>query len=176
MRYRRADIKGATYFFTLNLANRKSTLLIDKINELRESIRHVKQKYPFDINAIVILPEHLHAMITLPKNDNDFATRWMLIKAHFSRQIPKGERVNASKAKKRERGIWQRRYWEHMIRDEADYQAHINYIHYNPVKHGYVEKASQWPHSSIHRYIRNGDATEDWAHQEKNVENNWGEV
>jgi len=176
MRYRRADIKGATYFFTLNLANRKNTLLTDKVNELRESIRHVKQKHSFDINAIVILPEHLHAIITLPQNDNDFATRWMLIKSRFTRQIPKGERVNVSKTNKGERGIWQRRYWEHMIRDEADYQAHVNYIHYNPVKHGYVEKASQWPHSSIHRYIRNGDVTEDWAHQDDNAENNWGEV
>jgi len=156
MQYRRADIKGASYFFTVNLANRKSTLLVDEIEKLRHAIKTVKQRHPFKIDAIVIMPNHLHAVITLPVGDNDFAKRWMLIKASFSRQIPIGEEVSLSRASKRERGIWQRRYWEHLIRDDNDYQTHINYIHYNPVKHGYVEKAVNWPYSSIHQHIKNG--------------------
>ncbi|MBL4743191.1 MAG: transposase [Cycloclasticus sp.] len=176
MQYRRADIKGATYFFTLNLANRKNTLLVDYIDALRDSIRHVKQKHPFELDAIVILPEHLHAIITLPEGDNDYAKRWMLIKSGFSRQIPKTEQINPSRIAKRERGIWQRRYWEHLIRDDRDYENHVNYIHYNPVKHGYVKKASDWPYSSIHRYIKNGAIKKDWGCGKEDGTDKYGEA
>ena len=100
---------------------------------------------------MVVLPEHLHAVWTLPKNDNDFAKRWMLIKSNFSRQLPTTERINKSRKTKGERGIWQRRYWEHLIRDEIDYQRHVEYIHYNPVKHGYVDKPTDWKYSTIHQ-------------------------
>jgi putative transposase len=92
----------------------------------------------------VVLPDHLHAVWTLPQGDADFATRWMLIKARFSRGIANTERINAIRIKKGARGIWQRRYWEHLIRDARDYEKHLDYIHYNPVKHGYVQCASQW--------------------------------
>ena len=146
MQYRRVNIKGASYFFTVNLVNRKSSLLVDEIDALRQSIQTVKQRHPFKIDAMVVMPDHLHAIFTLPVDDNDYATRWMLIKAGFSRQIATGEHVNPSRTSKRERGIWQRRYWEHLIRDDNDYQAHINYIHYNPVKHGYVQQAVKWRH------------------------------
>ncbi len=141
MQYRRANITGATYFFTVNLANRKNTLLIDEFDQLRIVINKVKKQHPFKLDALVILPDHLHAIWTLPAHDNDFAKRWMLIKAGFSRCIPDDELINKSRQKKGERGIWQRRYWEHLIRDEDDYEKHVNYIHYNPVKHGYVNAA-----------------------------------
>ena len=177
MQYRRADIKGATYFFTVNLANRKNTVLVDNIDALRESIRTVKSRHPFKIDAMVIMPEHLHAIFTLPEGDNDYATRWSLIKSGFSRQIPKTERINPSRALKGERGIWQRRYWEHCIRDDNDYETHVNYIHYNPVKHGYVQYAVDWPYSSIHQYIKDGCINKEWAGgPKKGTTVGWGEA
>jgi putative transposase len=109
------------------------------------------------------LPDHVHAVWTLPRDDADFATRWMLIKAGFSRRLARTERIRASRAKKGERGIWQRRYWEHLIRDEYDYYKHVDYIHYNPVKHGYTKRPADWPHSSIHRYIEAGIIEPDWG-------------
>lgn len=112
---------------------------------------------------MVILPEHLHAMFTLPVNDNNYAMRWMLIKAGFSRKIPKLEPINQSRLTKGERGIWQRRYWEHLIRDENDFERHFNYIHYNPVKHEYVNRAVDWPHSTIHKFIKMGIINENWG-------------
>jgi putative transposase len=148
MHYRRARIKGGTYFFTLNLAERKKTLLIDHIDNLRECLNTVKRRHPFKLDTMVILPDHLHAMITLPNNDDDYATRWMLIKQGFSRQLPKIERINKSRKTKGERGIWQRRYWEHFIRNQDDYKKHVDYIHYNPVRHGYVNKAVEWKYST----------------------------
>ena len=102
-------------------------------------------------------------MWTLPSGDTDYATRWMLIKAWFSRRIPHGERRSASRVNKGERGIWQRRYWEHLIRDEGDYERHVDYIHYNPVKHGYTAQPADWPNSSIHRYIAARMFDRDWG-------------
>lgn len=163
MRYRRSDVAGGTYFFTVNLAERQNTLLVDEINKLRGIMNKVKRQHPFKIDAMVVLPDHLHVMWTLPINDNDFVTRWMLIKSGFSRQIPKSERINQSRQIKGERGIWQRRYWEHLIRDEDDFENHVNYIHYNPVKHGHVERAVDWPYSSIHEYIAKDLLGRDWG-------------
>ncbi|MBU1396390.1 MAG: transposase [Gammaproteobacteria bacterium] len=163
MRYRRGQVPGATYFFTVALAERKSALLIEQVDRLREAIRVVKFRHPFEIVAMVVMPDHLHAVWRLPSGDTDYPKRWSLIKANFSRGIPKGECVCPSRTAKRERGIWQRRYWEHLIRDERDLQTHVDYIHHNPVKHGYVAQASAWPHSSIHRYIRMGWLKEDWG-------------
>jgi putative transposase len=116
MQYRRAKHKGGSYFFTVNLAERKNNLLTDHIDYLRMAIKQVPQKYPFVVEAVVILPDHLHTIWTLPPDDDDFVSRWMLVKAGFSRHLPKGERLSASRAKKGERGIWQRRYWEHLLR------------------------------------------------------------
>ena len=140
MRYRRDDTKGGTWFFTVNLAERNKTLLVDKYELLRNVMNKVKQHHPFILDAMVVLPDHIHAMWTLPPGDNDFPTRWGLIKSGFSRLLPKTERINKSRIRKGERGIWQRRYWEHLIRDDADYEKHVDYIHYNPVKHGYVRE------------------------------------
>ena len=164
MKYRRADIKGGSYFFTINLADRQNMLLMDEFDKLRDSINKVKHRHPFILDAMVVLPDHLHLMITLPEGDNDFATRLMLIKSGFSLQIPKTEKINPSRESKRERGIWQRRYWEHFIIDETDFERHIDYIHYNTVKHGYVERAVDWEFSTIHSFIKKGLLTDDWGY------------
>lgn len=144
MRYRRANVAGATYFFTANLADRRAGLLVEHIDALREVLRRVERTHPFQIDAMVVLPGHLHALWTLPRDDADFATRWMLIKAGFSRQLRPSERRTAGRVAKGERGIWQRRYWEHLIRDERDFARHVEYIHFNPVKHGLVKRAVEW--------------------------------
>lgn len=163
MRYRRVKKTGGTFFFTVNLADRRSMLLTDCIASLREAVRTVKLRHPFHIHAWVVLPEHMHAIWTMPGEDDDYSMRWMLIKQRFSRAIASHERVNASKRRKGERGVWQRRFWEHQIRNDIDLAHHVDYVHINPVKHGYVERASAWPYSSIHRYIRQGDLAPDWA-------------
>jgi putative transposase len=163
MRYRRANAAGGTYFFTVNLHDRTSRLLVEQIDALRASVRAVRARWPFEIVARVVLPDHLHAIWALPDDDADFSTRWMLIKSGFSRRIARGEPISASRAEKGERGIWQRRFWEHQIRDEGDLQRHADYVHINPVKHGYVGRAADWPWSSIHREIRAGVLTADWA-------------
>ncbi|WP_370278875.1 transposase [Pontibacterium sp.] len=163
MRYRRSDVAGGTYFFTVNLQNRNQTTLVDEIDLLRSVFLTTKAKHPFKIDAMVVLPEHLHCIWTLPPDDSDFSIRWRVIKAAFSRGIAKLNPVNESQYRRRERGIWQRRYWEHLIRDDNDFARHVDYIHFNPVKHGYANRASDWPYSSIHRYIRSGDIDPDWG-------------
>ena len=156
MLYRRARVAGARYFFTVNLAERKGSLLVDHIDHLRACVQRVKLRHPFIIDAMVVLPEHLHALLTLPPDDADYSMRWSLIKAGFSRGIEPGERLSTSRRNKGERGIWQRRFWEHLIRDERDYAHHIDYIHDNPVKHGYVTCRKDWPYSTYHRYVAKG--------------------
>ena len=163
MHYRRSRIAGGTWFFTVNLHDRRSDLLVRHVDALRSAIMETKRTHPFNIIAMVVLPEHLHAIWALPVSDNAYPLRWSLIKAGFSRRIPLGEVITDSRARKRERGIWQRRYWEHAIRDEADLTAHVNYIHNNPVKHGHAACATDWPHSSIHRYIQRGWLARDWG-------------
>lgn len=163
MRYRRAKAPGGTYFFTVNLNDRTSTLLTERIDVLRDAVKVVRRRHPFDIVAWVVLPEHMHAIWTLPQADGDYSTRWMLIKQWFSRAIERHEAIQISRSKKNERGIWQRRFWEHQIRDDSDLAQHVDYVHINPVKHGYVTRASDWPYSSIHRNIRLGILTPDWA-------------
>jgi putative transposase len=150
----RAYIPGGTYFFTVNLLERRRRLLVENIEPLRNAFRTVKQQRPFQIEAIVILPDHLHCLWTLPPDDCDFSTRWRLIKSAFSRAIEPGERISTRRQVKSERGIWQRRFWEHAIRDQSDFDRHLDYIHYNPVKHGLVERVSEWPYSSFHRFVR----------------------
>jgi putative transposase len=154
--YRRNFIPGGSYFFTLNLADRRQHLLTAHIARLRAAFRYARTRHPFTITAIVVLPDHLHAIWTLPEGDADFATRWRLIKSAFSRALPKGEMVSQSRAAKGERGIWQRRYWEHTVRDENDFARHVDYIHFNPVKHRHVTHVKDWPHSSFHRMVRRG--------------------
>lgn len=161
--YRRSNIAGASYFFTLNLADRSQTLLTDHISLLRSAFEYTREQHPFVVDAIVVLPEHIHAIWKLPAEDSDFALRWMLIKTAFSRGLPHGEHRSNSRQRKGERGIWQRRYWEHLTRDEADFSRHVDYIHINPVKHGLVSRVAEWPHSSFHRYVQAGILPQDWA-------------
>ncbi len=161
--YRRHRIQGGTYFFTVVLANRRTALLTEHIDKLRGAFADVKAKHPFHIDAIVVLPDHLHCIMTLPKNDDDFSLRWRQIKSAFSRRIPHGEYRSRSRQRKGERGIWQRRFWEHAIRDDIDWQRHVDYVHYNPVKHGWVDIMRHWPYSSFHRFVARGMYSEDWG-------------
>lgn len=161
--YLRYRIEGGCYFFTVNLLERKNTLLVDNIDLLRESVRLCKQKKPFHIDAWVVLPEHMHCIWTLPEGDADFSNRWKMIKTHFSKGLPKNEKLSKTRIKRGERGIWQRRFWEHAIRDERDYENHMDYLHFNPVKHGHVMGVKDWSYSSFHYYVKKGVYDENWA-------------
>jgi putative transposase len=164
MDYRRIWHPGGTYFFTINLLQRNGNdLLIRHVQSLRESVKTVKAHHPFEIYGWVVLPEHMHCLIELPENDTDYATRIRLIKIGFSKAIPKTERRSNLRIKRGERGIWQRRYWEHLIRDDSDFQAHLNYIHYNPVKHGWVKQVKDWPYSTFPRWVERGVYPLNWA-------------
>ena len=163
MQYRRTQIKGGHYFFTVNLANRESDLLVEKIDDLRAAFADIKKRHPFSIVAMSVMPEHLHTLWRLPVSDDNYPMRWSLIKAGFSRRQECGESIRKSRRLKRERGIWQRRYWEHFIRDEADLVKHMDYIHYNPVKHGWVKQAAEWPYSTLLHYIECGVLPADWG-------------
>ncbi|MFN3663508.1 REP-associated tyrosine transposase [Yoonia sp.] len=153
--YRRPFISGACIFFTVNLARRGSSGLTTHIGLLRQAFAATRAERPFTINACVVLPDHLHCIWTLPEGDSDYPTRWRLIKTRFSRELPKGP-LRASHIRRNERGIWQRRYWEHHIRDDADYAAHLQYCWFDPVKHGFVDDPTDWPYSSIHKVVREG--------------------
>jgi putative transposase len=161
--YRRNRVPGGTYFFTVNLLDRGSGLLIEHIDAFREAVRQVRTRKPFHIDAWVVLPDHTHCVWTLPPGDADYSARWKAIKIAFAKSLPKTERLSAARARKGERGIWQRRFWEHTIRDESDYAAHVDYVHINPYKHGLVTKASDWPYSSFHRLRTVGIYPDDWA-------------
>lgn len=162
--YRRVFVPGGTYFFTVALAQRRGNdLLTRQIELLRNSIRKVRQKFPFEIVAWVVLPDHMHCIWTLPPDDADYATRWRLIKSGFSRQLSESFETSPSKTSRRERGIWQRRYWEHLIRDERDLTTHLDYIHYNPVRHGHVDCVVDWPYSTFHRYVAEGHYPAEWG-------------
>ncbi|WP_366145443.1 transposase [Methylovulum sp.] len=173
--YRRFRHPGTTWFFTLNLAGRRGNrLLTDRTDLLRAAFPHVKVKHPYGINASVVLPDHLHCILPLPDGDSDFSTRWGLIKAHFSRHLEKlsgfQKAVQNGAGEACTHGAWQRRFGEHLIRDEADYRQHIGYIHWNPVDHGWTQSVKDWPYSSFHRYVRRGVHPENWAN-DVNVSN-----
>jgi putative transposase len=162
--YQRLRIPGGTYFFTLTLAERHGNdLLVRYVDALRNAFRNTLRAHPVVIEGVVILPDHLHCMWRLPEGDDDFPMRWRLIKSAFSRSVPTGETISPSRARRSERGLWQRRYWEHAIRNEEDFRRHLDYIHYNPVKHGYVAKPIDWPYSSLHQWIARGIYTKDWT-------------
>lgn len=146
--YLRPRINGASIFFTVALADRQSDLLQREFTRLRDAVQQTRAERPFHIDAWVVLPDHIHTVWTLPPNDTNYSVRWRLIKSRFSRGLPKGH-IRASHNARQERGIWQRRFWEHHIRNQRDYDAHIQYCHNNPVKHGYVANPTDWPHSSI---------------------------
>lgn len=160
MRYRRTQVPGGTLFLTLVTFDRSPLFRSHSaVEHFRAAIRKVQAGRPFVVDAAVILPDHIHVLWTLPDGDTDYPTRVRLLKTHFTK-LHGGDRcgnvVNASRALKGERNVWQRRYWEHTIRDEKDFQAHADYIHYNPVRHGYVAAARDWPHSTFHDWMRRG--------------------
>jgi putative transposase len=139
VRYRRNFVAGGTFFFTVTLADRRSTLLVDRIRQLRVAFRHARHERPFAIDAVVILPDHLHAILTLPVEDADFSGRWRRIKGHFSSALIEAG-VEVKRHPNGDLALWQRRFWEHTIRDETDFARHVDYIHFNPVKHGFVTR------------------------------------
>jgi putative transposase len=162
VRYRRNFVPGGTYFFTVTLADRTSSALVHHISALRTAFRIARHERPFTIEAIVVLPDHLHAIWTLPLDDSDFSGRWRRIKAHFTHQlvaagVPVNHRPNGEYA------LWQQRFWEHTIRDEIDFERHVDYVHFNPVKHKLLSRVSDWPYSSFHVYVRRGVLPADWA-------------
>ncbi|KPL76882.1 hypothetical protein ADN00_09780 [Ornatilinea apprima] len=160
--YHRAWSPGGTYFFTLVTHQRRPIFTEEMARQtLHQAIMVGMQRVgDFQVDAFCLLPDHLHCIWTLPENDSDYATRWKVIKAWFSRtyrkQGGKSAAINASMAQKGELGIWQRRYWEHFIRDLDDLKRHIDYIHYNPVKHGLVQSVADWPWSTFHRFVKDG--------------------
>ena len=159
MRYRRARTKGGAYFFTVVTYKRKAMLTHPQnVSLLRDAFKHIMAKHPFIIDAFVLLPDHLHCMWTMPKGDRDFSILWRLIKSYFSRKCDAGYKKTPSRSRqnKKEQAVWQRRFWEHLIRDEQDFVRHVEYIHYNPVRHGFVKAPKDWKYSSFHRYVRNG--------------------
>ena len=157
--YIRPKSTGASVFFTVTLQDRGAHLLVDHVERLREAVAVTKAERPFQIEAWVVLPDHLHCVWTLPGGDRDFSTRWRLIKSRFSRGLSPGH-LRSSHVARQERGIWQRRFWEHHIRDDADMAAHVGYCWHNPVKHGLAERPEDWPYSSIHRDLRVGAGPE----------------
>ena len=166
--YRRAYVAGGTYFFAVTTHLGRPILTDPRcMATLRTAIKAIRQSHPFEILAWVVLPDHLHCVWTLPGDDRNFSLRWSLIKQHVSRGcacwIDNGMPMTQSRIKRRESTLWQRRFWEHLIRDEQDLSRHVDYVHYNPVKHGYVTHVAQWPHSTFHRYVRDGIYPADWA-------------
>jgi len=166
--YRRNFVAGSTYFFTVVTHQRRPILTSDFARTaLRNAMSDVRQRRPFEVVAIVLLPDHLHAIWTLPSDDADFSTRWRQIKTLFSREWLRTGGVEANQSHSRkakgELGVWQRRYFEHTCRDENDLKRCVDYVHVNPLKHGLVEKVCDWPWSSFHRYVDQGEYSADWG-------------
>jgi len=156
MEYRRLRIPGATWFFTLVTFGRRQIFNSEiAVSQLQEAIETVNLEMPFRLDAFVIMPDHIHWLLTLPENDSDYSTRIKLIKSKFTKRYLKGQKQAARNAKG-EMSVWQSRFWEHWIRDEKDLARHLDYIHFNPVKHGLVDTPEQWPNSSVHTYINMG--------------------
>jgi putative transposase len=162
VRYRRNLIPGGTFFFTLTLDDRRPSALVDHVAMLRAAFRVTRAERPFAVDAIVILPDHLHAIMTLQDGDSDFSGRWRRVKSLFTRSVVAAG-VPISRNHRGEFSLWQKRFWEHTIRNEQDFERCIDYIHFNPVKHGHVSSPSDWPFSSLHRYIRVGLLPPDWG-------------
>ncbi|MCW5589053.1 MAG: transposase [Legionellales bacterium] len=173
--FRRFYIEGGCYFFTVTLKNRKSRLLIEKIGLLRQAFQQVKQENPFTVEAIVILPDHFHTIWKLPEQDTNYSDRMRKIKSYFTLNLKKSG-IIISCNQRAEHQLWQRRFWEHTIFDETDYEEHVNYIHYNPVKHGWVNEVNQWPYSSFHQFVAQQLLPKNWAGKIKSSsKRNYGE-
>ena len=172
--YRRNLVPGGTYFFTVTLEDRSSDRLVRHVRLLRAAFRQARAKRPFIVDAVAILPDHLHCIWTLPAGDADYSHRWRLIKSSFSHSLHSAG-FSAKRNGKGEYNLWQRRFWEHTIRDEADFETHVNYIHYNPVKHKLVERVMDWPYSSFHRFVRLGEIDAAWGGDFTSPDGTYGE-
>ncbi len=170
--YIRSFIPGGTFFFTV-VTNQRASLFSNMIARslLGNVLRDCQQKWPFEINAIVLLPDHLHAIWSLPQGDIDFSKRWSWVKKYFTQYwLETGAveaKISTARRSEKRRGIWQPRFWEHAILDENDFERHFDYIHYNPVKHGYVNCPHEWKYSSFHRWVKKGVYSRDWACREQ---------
>lgn len=174
--YRRARDAGACYFFTLISHQRHSTLTDAPLRAaLRRAIEQVRSQYPFSIEGWVLLPDHLHCLWRLPQGDADFGLRWSMIKRLTSQAVAMPGTVSLSRNLRRESGLWQRRFWEHRIRDEEDYSRHMDYLHFNPVRHGLVHRVEDWPWSSFHRLVRKGVYPANWGGDTKVDDGEYGE-
>ena len=178
--YIRSHTKGATYFFTLVSYNRRRIFCEDDfLQTFKKSIKQVQQQYPFEIIAWVQLPDHLHCIWRMPTNDANYSMRWSQIKRLTTQACPQYylplNELSYSKVKRNERGIWQRRFYEHQIKDEVDFIKHMDYLHFNPVKHGLVGKVSEWPYSSFHRYVKQGLYMEDWGNNSMDFTENFSD-
>jgi putative transposase len=174
VRYRRNLVSGGTFFFTLTLADRRSSVLTDHIGLLRAAFRKTRDEHPFTIDAIVVLPEHLHAIMTLPDGDFDYSGRWRRLKGLFTRGVIAAG-MSISSNDRGEYGLWQKRFWEHTVRDDGDFERCADYIHFNPVKHRLVTSPGSWPFSSLHHYVRAGDLPADWGGGDVAGDANFGE-
>jgi putative transposase len=164
MRYRRDRTAGATYFFTLATWQRLPLFgSPDNVVKLRAAFRLVRTAHPFRIDAMVVLPDHLHCLWTLPSSDDNYPARWNQIKGAFTRSLDESAKPPIGLPQRRERAVWQRRYWEHRIRDDTDFARHCDYIHWNPVKHGLVDSPGNWPYSSFGRFVALRVYPADWG-------------
>jgi putative transposase len=172
--YRRYFVPGGTYFFTL-VTHARRPFLCDPLARhcLRTAIKEIQRNRPFELVAMVLLPDHLHAIWSLPARDQSYHVRWRRIKEVFTQGYLAGGGsegpISAGRRARGERGIWQRRYWEHTIRDEFDFERHFDYLHYNPVKHGYARSPAEWPHSSFHRWVRQNVYDPEWGSLSRGV-------
>ena len=173
--YRRNYLAGGTFFFTVKLANSKSCLLVEQIDLLREAYAFVQQRYAFETVAVCVLPNHIHGVWALPDGDDDYSLRWRLLKTKFSDAFESLENISASKKRRREKGIWQRRFYEHTVCDDADLRRCVDYVYFNPVKHGLVNSVKEWPFSSFHRDVRRGLFALDWGGSKESSVMNLGE-
>jgi putative transposase len=166
--YRRDKTPGGTWFFTVVSYQRRAFLCDPPVRAaLTSAIRRVRMKYPFKINAWVLLPDHFHCVWTLPQGDSNYSLRISLLKRAVTLQCKSlvaatGTR-SASRLKHREATVWQRRFWEHLIKDTNDLRQHLDYIHYNPVKHGHCQDPADWPYSTVHKFNANGIYPKDWG-------------
>jgi putative transposase len=166
--YRRAFLPGGTFFFTVVAAGRRTVLTRALVRGiLSDAIATLRATRPFRIDAMVLLPNHLHCIWTLSPDDSDYSVRWRRIKSITTRRlVATGFReatVSASRRRKGEHGIWQRRFWEHTVRDEAEYETLCDYIHYNPVKHEHTACPHDWPYSTFARFVKRGHYDHDWC-------------
>ncbi|WP_026188060.1 REP-associated tyrosine transposase [Methyloversatilis universalis] len=163
-RYRRYPAEGASWFFTVVAAERRCVMTQAAFRKaLRSAIIDVRARHPFAIDAWVLLPDHLHCIWTLPPGDSAISLRWSQIKRHVSRILTPSYARTASQIRHRDAGVWQRRFWEHRLRDERDFERHVDYVHLNPLKHGLAERLIDWPHSTFHRYVAAGIYPADWC-------------